>query len=348
MENFLILKNISINLKNFYLKNVSFSLEKGDYLSIIGPTGSGKTILLESILGIYPLESGKIFLNNKDISNFPLEKRKIGIIYQDFALFPHFTVYKNIEYGLKSKNKDKIFETSKLLNIEHLLTRMPETLSGGEKQRVAMARALIAKPEIILMDEPFSALDNVTKSLIRKFIKKIKEKFNITIIHVTHDLDDVWSLANKVAVIRSGELLQFGKINEVMYKPADNFVASFVDTNILDGCVSKNINNLTVVNVNGTKILSSDFAKKNEKVKVAFRPEDIIVFKNKPENLSARNILKGKLIDYYVENKIFHIIVEFGKFQIKAILTKKGFDDLGLNLGDEIYLVVKATKVKIV
>ncbi len=347
MENFLKIENLSIDLRSFKLKNLSFSINQGDYLAIIGPTGSGKTIFLEAILGIHKYMSGKIFLKNTDITDYPPEKRKIGIIYQDYALFPHINVYKNIAYGLNNKDDKKIREVAKLLNIESLLERMPETLSGGEKQRVAMARALIVNPDIILMDEPFSALDNVTKSSIRNLMKKLAVKYNITIIHVTHDLDDVWLLANKVAVIKGGKLLQFGSIEEVMYKPANSFIAGFVDTNILSGRVSNNEKGVTEIKVGNFYIYSSDVAKVGEKVKVAFRPEDIIIFKNAPSDSSARNILSGTLIDFNMENKVYYLILKVGSFRIKAIVTKNAFDELNLKSGDEIYFLLKATNVRI-
>jgi molybdate transport system ATP-binding protein len=348
MENFLEVKNLSIDLSLFQLNEVSFSLRKGDFLAIIGPTGAGKTILLESLLGIYPLKEGRILLKNVDISILPPEKRKIGIIYQDYALFPHLNVYKNIEYGLNCKNSEKVKEISKLLNIEHLLDRMPDTLSGGEKQRVALARALIVEPEIILMDEPFSALDNVSKFLIRQTVKKISERFNITIILVTHDLDDVWGLANKVAVVRKGSLLQFGTVEDIMYRPKDDFIAGFIDTNILEGVVNNCKNGITSVKVGNFLIFSAGNVDKGKKVKLAFRPEDLIIFKNKPKELSARNVLKGTIADFYIENKIFHIMVKIGEVTIKAILTKNAFEELDLEKGRLVYVVIKATNVRLV
>ncbi len=348
MEDFLEIKNLSIDLSSFQLKNVSFSLKKGDFLAIIGPTGSGKTILLESLIGIYPIKSGNILLKGDDITKLPAEKRKIGIIYQDYALFPHLNVYKNISYGLKIKLDNKVEEVSALLNIQHLLNRMPDTLSGGEKQRVAMARALIVEPEVILMDEPFSALDNVSKFSIRQIVKKIAEKYNITIILVTHDLDDVWLLANKVAVIKNGALLQFGTVEEIMYKPENDFIANFIDTNIISGKVISSENGITSIDIGGITVYSSDVVNGAYNVKVAFRPEYLIIFKEKPNELSARNVIKGKIIDFYIENKIFHLIVLIGEITIKAVLTKMAFEELGLKKGDFVYMVIKATNVRIV
>ncbi|ACV24967.1 ABC transporter related [Methanocaldococcus fervens AG86] len=183
---FLEIKNLSIDLGEFKLIDVNLEIEKGDYLTIIGPTGSGKSILLETIAGFYKPKNGKIFLEGEDITNLPPEKRNMSIVYQDYVLFPHKTVFENIAYGLKKKIKDKdkikeeVNRISELLNISHLLHRKPGTLSGGEQQRTALARALVVKPKLLLMDEPFSALDVKTKENLRKLVKKaVRMKLNV-------------------------------------------------------------------------------------------------------------------------------------------------------------------------
>ena len=348
MNNFFEIKNFSLILDTFKIKGISFTLNKGDYLTVIGPTGAGKTILLESILGIHKLNTGKIFLKNREITKLPPEKRKIGIIYQDYALFPHLTVKKNIKFGLKENDNEKIHTLCDFLNITHLLNRLPETLSGGEKQRVALARALAVKPELLLMDEPFAALDNRTKFKTRQMLRKIVGNFNITVIHITHDFDDVWSLANKVAIIKEGELLQLGSIEEIMFKPKNEFIAEFTDTNIIEGKVVAVKENLSVISANGVFFKSADMAKVGEKVKIAVRPESIIVFKENRVNLSARNILKAKLTDYFIENRVYHLILSLGGLKLKAVLTNAAFDDLNLRKGNNINLIIKATNVRIV
>ncbi len=342
------IKNLSVDLKLFKLKNISFAINKGDYLSIIGPTGAGKTILLESILGVYKNIQGAIFLKGKDITHTPLEKRNIGIIYQDYALFPHLTVMKNIGYSIKNKDSNRIFEISRHLNISHLLDRYPDTLSGGEKQRVAMARALIIRPELLLMDEPFSALDYTTKSEIRKLIGEIAKKFNITIIHITHDFDDVWSLANKVAIIKSGNLLQFGSLEEIMFKPKNHFIAKFTDTNLFEGVVINKASDLTFINADGFILSSIDNAQIGEKVKVAVRPENIVIFKKKPVDQSARNVITAYYEDYFVEKNIYHIILKINNKKIKAFLTKNAFEEFNFEKERKVFLIIKATTVRII
>ena len=347
-KKYLKIENLSIELKSFRLNNISFDLEKGDYLCIIGPTGAGKTILLESITGIYKLKNGRILLNGSDITNLTPEKRKIGIIYQDYALFPHLNVRKNIEYGSNKKDENKLLNLCKLLKIENLLNRFPETLSGGEKQRVALARALIVEPKLLLMDEPFSALDNQTRFKIRQLLREITKKLDLTVIHITHDFDDVWALANKIAIIKEGNLIQFGTIEDIMFRPKNEFVAEFTGTNILNGKVVKVKNNLTFIDVNGELISSIDKAEIGENIKIAIRPESIILFKKEPKNLSARNVIIAKYEDYFVENKVCHVVLQIGNFKIKALLTISAFEEFNFKKGDKVYLIIKATNVRII
>ena len=347
-KKYLKIENLSIKLKSFKLNNISFDLEKGDYLCIIGPTGAGKTILLESIIGIYKPVNGKIIIDRKDIVNLPPEKRKIGIIYQDYALFPHLNVKKNIEYGLKEKNERKLLNLCKWLKVENLLNRFPDTLSGGEKQRVALARALIVEPKLLLMDEPFSALDNHTRFKIRQLLRKLIKKLNITVIHITHDFDDVWAFANKIAIIKDGNLIQFGTIEDIMFRPKNEFVAEFTGTNILDGRVVSLKNNLTLVDVSGELISSIDKADIGKDVKVAIRPENIILLKKEPKNLSARNVIVAKYDDFFIENKVCHVILKFGEFKIKALLTFSAYEEFNFKKGDKVYLIIKATNVRII
>ncbi|MCK9274400.1 MAG: ATP-binding cassette domain-containing protein [Syntrophales bacterium] len=280
---FLRIDNLHISLGDFYLKDVSFTLEKRDYLIIIGPTGAGKTILLESIVGFWKPQKGSIYLEKVDITNELPEKRNIGIVYQDYVLLPHFTVFDNIAYGLKKKKccqkESKIREMACMLNIDHLLHRRPDTLSGGEQQRVALARALVVDPKLLLMDEPFSALDPQTGRETRQLLKRVISKSDITVIHISHDLNDAWALANKTAVLREGALLQFGKVDEIFNRPRSAFIANFVGATILHGTAEKNGNGLTSVNIDGVKLASIDSAINGSDVTVAIRPENIIVLK---------------------------------------------------------------------
>jgi ABC-type sugar transport system ATPase subunit len=215
------LSDFSIKLGNFELSNVNINIKKGEIFAVLGQTGGGKTVFLESVAGFYAPDRGEIFLDEKNMDCVPPEKRNVGFVYQDYALFPHLTVYKNIEFGLGIKKTPKqeckavISELVKFLEIEHLVNRYPSTLSGGEQQRTALARALVLNPQILLMDEPFSALDINTKAKIFEVIKKIHKKYNCTIVFVTHNINEAKELAHRVGVIASGQFKNVYDISEI-------------------------------------------------------------------------------------------------------------------------------------
>ena len=357
---YLEVKNLSVKLGDFHLKDINLSIEKGEYLVLIGPTGSGKSVLIETIIGFYTEYKGEISLNGRLINNLLPEERNIGIVYQDHVLFPNMNVYENIAYGLKNKNISKkeidlkIKEISSILKIDHILNRSIETLSGGESQRTALARTLIVEPEIILMDEPFSALDNVTKETLRNLIKEIGNKFNTTFIHITHDFNDVWALGTKVGVMEKGIIHQIGSVPEVFSTPETKFVAEFVGIqNLFEGKIEKFNSNCVKVRINEDLFLyGSDFNKcniieKNKEVTLLIRPENII-FSNESFESSARNRIKGKVVNIEKSGPIVMIDTEVGGTIFKGILTTNSFETLGMDIGKDIFLIFKSLNVKVI
>lgn len=223
------------------LDNISFCISKGEILSIIGPSGSGKTTLLMSLIGLYKPDSGNIYIDDESIINKDIDKRKMGLIFQDYSLFENMTVLKNVAYALKfSKDKKtrdsrKEIATSmlKYLGLDAYLNKYPSQLSGGERQRVAIARTLVLKPDIILLDEPLSALDVDSKMSFKNLILEIRKKYNSTIIYVTHDQDDAFSMADKVMVMNEGKIRQIDTPENIITNPSDEFVENFVVNNLL-------------------------------------------------------------------------------------------------------------------
>ena len=226
------LTNITRRLGDFALRDLNLEVADGEYYVLLGRSGSGKTQLLELIAGLEHPDSGKIFLDDVDITLQKIQDRKVGIVFQDYAVFPHMTVFGNIAYPLRTRKEDKknIAEKVELaaatMNISHILERRTEKLSGGELQRVALARTLITSPRLLLLDEPLSSLDTSLKDDLKKLLRKLNKEGQ-TIIHVTHDYGDAISLAKRVGVIHNGTIIQEGSVNEVFNKPSNRFVARY-------------------------------------------------------------------------------------------------------------------------
>jgi ABC-type Fe3+/spermidine/putrescine transport system ATPase subunit len=226
------LTDINRKLGDFALKNINLEVSEGQYYVLLGRSGSGKTQLLELIAGLENPDSGKIFLDNIDITRQRIQDRKVGIVFQDYAIFPNMTVSGNISYPLRVKKEDKASINEKVvrvatdMNIRHILDRNTNKLSGGELQRVALARTLITSPRLLLLDEPFSSLDTSLKDDLKKLLRKLN-KSGLTIIHVTHDYSDAISLAKRVGVIHNGSIIQEGTVDEVFKNPSNRFVARY-------------------------------------------------------------------------------------------------------------------------
>ena len=349
---FVEIDNLHINLGEFRLNGVSLSLDKGDYLSIIGPTGAGKTIFLESIVGFWRPDHGRIVLDGKEITTELPEKRHIGIVYQDYALMPHMTVYNNIAYGLrkhKPQNMDEaIRKMAQSLHIDHLLHRKPTTLSGGEQQRVALARVLIVEPALLLMDEPFSALDQQTRRRARLLLKEAIRDRTMTVIHITHDLDDAWALASKLAVFKEGRLLQMGTLREVFNRPKDRFVAEFVGTGFYSGTVVASNNGSANIDLGGTVLQSLDAADNGDAVNVAIRHEDIRVTRNKPAHANGFNVMNVTVKNIVPEGSSSLLDLQVDNIAMNALLTHHAMERLDLYRGDNLYALIRKEHVKIV
>ncbi len=317
--------------KNFELRNINFKLDKGDFLCIVGKTGSGKSLILDLITGIKNPDSGKIFLNNADLSNVSIHKRDVSIVYQDSFLFPHLNVEDNIKYGLKYK-KSKGFDFDYIVNffnIKHLLKRKVSNLSGGEKQRVAIARAIIIKPKLLLLDEPLTAIDFQLKSEIMNLLKRVHEKLDLTTIMVTHFLDDLWQLPNKILLIEFGKQLQFGLTNELFYVPKNEKVARFVKmTNILK---VKMKNNKVFFNND-----SFDFESNlNGIYQIGVRPENISLTKEKTDDLIS---IKSKVDKIHTEGPFFSVYCRNIDYIFHSYLSKNEFLHANIQIGDEVYV----------
>ncbi len=344
------IENLSNDWKEFKINNINLQIEDSEYFVILGPSGSGKTMLLELIAGMWPLDSGEIYMDGHDITKLPPEKRGIGFVYQNYMLFPHKTVFENIAFGLKVRKvaaeeiKNRVDEMMDLLKISHLAGRLPRTLSGGEQQRTALARALIIYPKILLMDEPLSALDRKTRDELMQELKEIHRKFDVTLVHVTHNFDEALMLADRIAIMRNGEISQGGTSTEIFRHPADKFVADFVGAeNIIEGTAEKDGERLTIIDTGKISIYSTE--QKQGHVHITVRPEDIILSTQKVET-SARNVFKGPIRGIVDTGALIKLTIDVGE-PLVVFLTRQSFLDMELNIGKSVWTYFKATAVHV-
>jgi putative spermidine/putrescine transport system ATP-binding protein len=228
--------------KTVALHEVSLAVKRGEFMTLLGPSGCGKTTLLNLAAGFFSPDGGEILINGERVNDVPTYQREIGMMFQNYALFPHMTVAANVAYGLKVRHVDKpeigrrVGEALALVKLTGMEERMPRQLSGGQQQRVALARALVINPTVLLLDEPFSALDKNLRGSMQVELREIQRKLGVTTIFVTHDQSEALSLSDRLAVMSEGRIRQLGTPQEIYRRPCERFVASFVgDANVLRG-----------------------------------------------------------------------------------------------------------------
>lgn len=234
------LRNINKSFGSFKASdNVSFGLEKGKLIGLLGPSGSGKTTILRMLAGLEKQDSGDILINGRNVNGVPASERGIGFVFQNYALFPFMTVNANIAYGLKVQKKDNKFisdrvnELLELVGLPDVGKRYPDQLSGGQRQRIALARALAPQPELLLLDEPFAAIDAKVRKELRTWLRETIDKIGITSIFVTHDQDEAIEVADEIVVTNNGRVEQVGSPSEIYLEPATPFVAQFIGQSVV-------------------------------------------------------------------------------------------------------------------
>lgn len=341
------LKHISKQLGEFSLEDIDVEIQEGEYFIILGSTGTGKTVILEIIAGMYQPDQGEIWFYENNLGQLYPEQREIGFVYQDYALFPHLTVQENILFGMKIRKypekemHKRLTEMVEMLRIEHLLQRYPATLSGGEQQRTAIARALVTSPKIFLLDEPLSALDPTTKASFQKELKKIHERLKTTTLHVTHDFNEALYLADRIGVMHQGKLVQVGTPLEVFRQPQSTFVAQFVGMeNIFEGHV---VNSHKVRLTSGIDL--DLVTEERGKVNVAIRPEDIIVSKE-PFVSSARNKFQGRVMEIANQGLLYKITIDAG-VTLNSLVTSQSLAEMNIELGDTVWATFKSAAIHV-
>jgi molybdate/tungstate transport system ATP-binding protein len=347
--------NLSKKLGNFEISNISFIVEEGDYFALLGASGVGKSILLEAIAGIMPLDSGHLFLDGKEITHEKIQKRRLVLVHQNQSLFPHLTVKQNIAYGMKCLGmarqtiRQKTSQLAEAVGIEPILGRYPSTLSGGEAQRVALARSLAIEPRCLLLDEPLSALDNQSRYELRALLREVNRQGH-TIIHVTHDFEETISLANRVAVMEHGSIAQTGSPQEVFQHPKSDFVAQFTG-----------IRNFFYGKLNGPERETTDSTKTRNFITddlhisvytdhspgfghVCIGSDEIVISNSKPSS-SARNIFKGVIKDISNTRSGTEVLVNIGR-EMTVLITPESLVSMNLSYGSMVWIEFKATAAK--
>ena len=344
------IKNLKVNLGDFLLQDINLDIEPGEYFIVLGPTGAGKTVLLEAIAGLYPVLEGEVWIGDKEITDLSPEKRGIGIVYQDQALFPHLSVEGNIAFGLemrkhpKDEIKSKTDAIAEMVGISHLLKRSPVTLSGGEKQKVALARALVTEPKVLLLDEPLSALDPETRERMEGELREMHHKVMVTIIHVTHDFEEAIALGQRVAVLNDGCIAQVGTPEEFLRQPSSEFVARFaLSRNVFSGRVVGIEDGCALIDIGGTKLRATTETK--GEVRLSLRPEDILISKE-PLQSTARNCFLGVVSEIADRGSVIYVTVTLPPDFI-CIITRQAFDELRLRKGARVWITFKASAIHV-
>lgn len=291
------------------LEEVSFSVQKGEFFSILGPSGCGKTTLLRILAGFEKPDSGQIILDGQDITLLPPHKRPINTVFQNYALFPHLTLYENIAFGLRVARRpqeeidSEVSRMLELIQMNDYAYKKPDEISGGQKQRVAIARALINKPQVLLLDEPLAALDLKLRQKMLLELDLIHDEVGITFVFVTHDQTEAMAVSDHIAVLHHGKLEQIGSPVQLYESPKSSFVAAFIgDTNFLDGIVARKVSPdyslLHIENFPSVLCFNDKQLAVGELVHLSMRPEKIHISKEAPQvNSEKQNIMQGVVVD---------------------------------------------------
>jgi ABC-type Fe3+/spermidine/putrescine transport system ATPase subunit len=314
-------KNVSHQFGNIVaLDKVSISAQKGEFLTLLGESGSGKTTLLRIIAGLEtPTYVETITLSNEDITNHPPDKRNCTTVFQSYALFPHMSVFKNIEYGLKirgfneSDRRTRVENVLELVRLEGFGNRKPGELSGGQKQRVALARAIVTEPAILLFDEPLGALDERLRLDMQVELKELHERLKVTFIYVTHSQEEALTMSDRIILMRQGKIEQEGLPHELFDRPKSSFTAKFMGAeNIFEGKILSQQGKKCIVGINQNEINAtwhgSQALKPGTSVFIAIRAERVNLNARDSDDNSfqgkiSKTIYKGKYSDHYIQSK---------------------------------------------
>jgi len=360
------LNEVSLEIdRELILDRVSLKLPAGQSLVVLGNSGAGKSKLLEVIAGLIRNQYGRIAFRNRELTPLPPQERGVGFVFQDYALFPHMNAGENILFGLNARKASSAEKSKWLkavteeLRIDHLLERFPAELSGGQQQRVALARSMVLRPEVLLLDEPLSALDAASRERLALLIKRIQKKYKVTMIYVTHDHNEARFMGDQVLVLEAGKVVQIGSPEAIFARPGSRFVAHFTATrNIFPGrIVDQYDDRRALVEFPGGRLISASFPEAGAEVWVCLRPEHLALVSsetiageligNVGKEPAAANQLNGYRINQFIPQGGVTVLVELEKegARLMVFSSSRKVEQKELVVGSEVKLAVAASHV---
>jgi len=344
------IKDLCAQLGKFSLKNITFDVKDEEYFILVGPTGSGKTMCMESIAGLKPIRGGQVIINGRDVTSLNVAERNVGFAFQDYMLYRHLSVRDNISFGLQWRTKTKreideaVDRIVELLDIGHLLNQSPWTLSGGESQRIALARALALTPDLLLLDEPLSAVDPDLREAWGEKLKEIHNRLKLTTLHITHDFEESITLGDRIAVMNDGRIAQIGTPDQIFRHPDSEFVAKFVGTrNIFEGEVSDSSEGQSVFCVDGIKIAVA--TTRRGRLHASIRPEEILISREALHS-NTLNSFQGTITRMVDRGTLVYLKIDVPP-QFTCIILHRSFEEMGLEEKQKVFITFKVSDVNI-
>ncbi len=334
------LSNLNIEFADFAVRDINLRVAEGEFFALLGPTGAGKTLVLEAIAGVASVTRGRITVRGKDVTGLPPEDRGIGIVYQDLGLFPHLNALDNIRYGLRyhrdadsrASQSERVDRLVELLGLNHLLKRSVHNLSGGEKQRIALARCLAVNPSLVLLDEPLSSLDVNKRDEVLMLLKDLHENLQTTFLMVTHEFSHVMFLAQRAAILNAGRLEQVGEVQDIFRKPRTRFVAEFVGMKNLWPATfergTAQVNDLSI-HLGERDTVGRQF--------VCIRPEHIRVTRDRPAAVNG-NVIPATITSAWNVGPYCEVTAQSDGIEFRAFLTESVLPDIGLKRGMDAFV----------
>lgn len=345
------IRQLNKSFGRFGIGNINLRIEASEYFILLGASGAGKSVLLEIIAGLVKPDSGQILLNDIDISAFPVEKRKTGLIFQSPAIFPHLNVFQNIAYPIqrlsKSLIRQKVGQLAEQMKIEHLLLQSPAILSGGELQRVALARTLASEPVMLLLDEPLSAVDTPLKSGLRGLLRELNQN-GMPVLHVTHDFEEAFALATRIAVIENGSIVQTGIPSEIFNNPRSDFAAGFTgEHNFFKSEIISGAAWIDAVDPSKRRVsLKLNDYYDDGPASILIRSKYVVVALTEPE-ISTVNNFRGIIHAINPSCYGFEICIR-GEIDIYARITRESLEKLNLTPGMQAWACFKASAIDVI